>query len=103
MGRDEILARVLDPDDRVVVMTAERWDHIMQKHPYLGLSVFEVMEIVEFPDHRTPDPLRDRERYYGRGVGPSRWVRVVVAFDRVEVGKVLTAFPQHKELDLEWQ
>ena len=52
-----------------------------------------IMEAVTHPDHREPDRRPDRARYFARGKGPSRWLRVVVDFSR-EPAEIVTAFGQ---------
>ena len=49
------------------------------------------------PDFREPDPeVAGRERLFRRGVGPQRWLRVVVEF-RGGHDWVVTAFPQEND------
>lgn len=90
-----VLATVYDPDGRRVDLTAEQWDHIQRRHPELGDDYGLLMEIVGHPDHRSVDPIRGRERFWQRNVGPSAWLRVVVDF-ALEPGEVVTAFPSRK-------
>jgi hypothetical protein len=87
----KVLRRCLDPDDRIVTLTEDAWDHIMQEHPELDWCESVIMETVQFPDDRQDDPRPDRERYYSQGKGPSRYFCVVVEYIGQE-GDVITAF-----------
>jgi hypothetical protein len=62
----------IDPLGRTVQLAEERWQHIIDGHPYM-----------------TP--------FYLRGAGPSRWLKVVVAFDEDSVGSIRTAFPRRSK------
>jgi hypothetical protein len=48
----------------------------------LGERRNAVVETVEHPDHIEPDELPGRTRFYRRSVGPSRWLLVVVSYER---------------------
>jgi hypothetical protein len=91
MADDECRAKVIEPDGRTVVLRDEQWVHIRNEH--LEMARFEraIMETVTHPDDRKPDPRPGRERYYGDGRGPSRWLRVIVDLNE-EPGWVVTAF-----------
>jgi len=90
-----VLATVTDPDGRVVDLTAERWGHIAARHPELDALRDEILRAVEAPDHRGPDPMPGRERYWRRHPGPFPWLRVVVDFN-VEPASIVTAFPNRR-------
>jgi hypothetical protein len=49
------------------------------------------METVTHPGERRPDVRPGRERYFARGRGPSRWLRVVVDF-HADPAELVTAF-----------
>ena len=54
------------------------------------------LDAVSKPDHEGPDPhAEDRARYYARGVGPSRWLMVVVSYEQVPA-RIVTAFANRK-------
>jgi hypothetical protein len=55
----------------------------------------EVLEIVARPDVITPDPDHGRWRYWRAGIGPTRWLRVVVAW-REGPPEIVTAFPSRR-------
>jgi YD repeat-containing protein len=86
-----ILATVTDPDGRAVVLTSDAWGHIVAQHRELANAQPSVMVAVQEPDHREPDPRPGRERYWLRGAGPSRWLRVIVDFSSTPA-EVVTAF-----------
>ncbi len=52
----------------------------------------DVLDIVTRPDAITPDPKATRWRYWRTGIGPTRWLRVVVVWG-AEQPFVITAFP----------
>ncbi|MEX1143009.1 MAG: hypothetical protein WD993_09650 [Thermoleophilaceae bacterium] len=52
-----------------------------------------VLGVVANPDHRAPDPLPGRERFYRRDLDGRRWLRVVVDFNETP-GWVVTALVQ---------
>ena len=66
--------------------------HIIQRHPELARLIDELLETIQCPEAITPDPLAGRWRYWRSGIGPTRWVRVVVAWDEGPPG-IVTAFP----------
>ena len=88
----EIAGEARSPDDRLVVLYASTWSHILAYHPDMEDCLEDVLRVVELPELRQPDPRAGRERMFRRG-GPQSWLRVIVefggAFDRV-----VTAFPQ---------
>ena len=54
------------------------------------------MTTVRAPDHRRPHPRPGRERYYGRGLGPSRWLFAVIDFNEVPA-RIVTAYGHRKD------
>src|SRR4051812_92828 len=71
----------LDPDGRRVALSPERWLHILERHAELELEPHTVLEVVGQPDFRLPGPRAGEERFYRSGLGPSRWLRVVVHYE----------------------
>lgn len=55
-----------------------------------------VLDVVNVPDLFTPDPMLGRWRYWRRDVGPTTWLRVVVAWMEGPP-HVVTAFPDRKD------
>ena len=69
-----------DPDGRRVVLDENGWEHIVHEHAEMASYQAGVMAAVARPDHRDVDQRPGRERFWRRGVGPSRWLFVVVDF-----------------------
>ncbi len=82
---------VTDPSGRTAILSAERWVHITTRHPELRPHRVDVLEAVRSPTSRVPGRRPDEEWYYRRGAGPSRWLKVVVAYEGA-VGEIRTAF-----------
>jgi hypothetical protein len=91
-----ILASVLDPDGRTVVLDSESWSHVLDTHAELETYRDHVLQAVATPDHREPDPRPGRERFWALHLGPSRWLRVIVDFNR-DPAQVITAFGNRKD------
>lgn len=86
----------IDPDGRTVVLDEEGWEHILHEHPELALYQDEIILTVRSPAHRSPDPRPGRERYYRIGLGPSRWLFVVVDFNETPA-RIVTAYGNRKD------
>jgi hypothetical protein len=84
-------ATVRDPAGRLVVLTAERWWHVLDGHPELGPYVQDVLRAVEQPTRQLMGRRPAEAWYYLAGAGPSRWLKVVVAYEQEE-GRIITAF-----------
>jgi len=80
-----------DPDGRRVVLDGDGWGHIVREHPEMNAHQREILATIASPDHRDADPRPRRERYWRDGVGPSRWLFVVVDFGE-SPARVVTAF-----------
>lgn len=93
-----VLAEVVDPDGRCVELTAERWQHIIRPdgHPELTSFQAEVLRAVQAPDERRTAPRDNEQWFFLRGVGPSRWLQVVVAYED-DRGFIATAFGRRKD------
>lgn len=81
-GVDErLLGEVSDPGGSAVVLLARIWEEkILVDHPEMRDLLDHVLEAISAPDHVEPDPQANRRRYYRHGVGPSKWLMVVVSF-----------------------
>lgn len=90
------LAETIDPDGRVIVLDEEGWEHILHEHGELASYREEIMATVSSPDHRRIDPRPERERYYSRDLGLSRWLFVVVHFSGVPA-RIVTAYANRKD------
>jgi hypothetical protein len=92
-----VLATVIDVDGRSVELTEERWAHIVGAephragHPELSRHRDAVLRAVRAPDHRLAGHRDGEEWFYLEGAGPSRFLKVVVAYDG-RVGRIITAF-----------
>lgn len=89
---DGIIATVLDPDGRSVVLTEARWVHITAGHPELRKLRAAVVEAVHAPSRRLPGRSLGEAWFYKADVGPSRWLKVVVRYDTIGSGWIVTAF-----------
>jgi hypothetical protein len=83
-------------DGGVVVFSETARAHILENHPELADHLDAIVATVAAPEHVNPDPRPGRERRYRRGVGPSRWMVVVVDSNR-EVPQVVTAMANRKD------
>ena len=91
-------AEVNDPHGVRVVVPAELWrDKILRDHPELAGHLPDVLGTVAEPDRVLPDPFFEgRRRYYRRGVGPSRWLLVVVSYEQ-QPARIISAFGNRKD------
>lgn len=88
---------VVDPYGRTVRLSDERWAHIIRRHPYMDAFRAEVLEAVALPTEIVRGPRPGQDLYYRRDAGPSRWLKVVVAYDENDTGSVRTAFPRRSK------
>jgi hypothetical protein len=86
-----VIAAVADPAGRLVVLTATRWRHVIDGHPELRTYLQDVLKAVQEPTRQLPGRRPGEAWYYLAGAGPSRWLKVVVAYDQGN-GRILTAF-----------
>jgi hypothetical protein len=82
------------PDGRTVILTAERWRHIVGGHPELAIHRDAVLAAVTAPARHLPGRRQHETWSYGPG-GPSRFIKVVVHWtgDR---GTIVTAFARRR-------
>jgi hypothetical protein len=90
---DRLVWETIDPQGRRVVLTHLRWLHICARHGELDLEPDVLLDAVARPDRRAPGRGRSEEWFYRHGVGPSRWIRVVVHYEQ-ERSLIVTAFPR---------
>lgn len=93
---DEVLFEVRDREGRRVVLTEERWGHVLDEHPDMADFMPEVMRAVREPDHVLPARNPRRELLFLAGVGPTKWLFVVVQIDGPAGGRIITAFGRKK-------
>ena len=91
-----ILGSVRTPDGDTVVLTVAVWDHILARHPEMDMHRGEIFETISSPHLVTEDPEAGRKRFYRSGVGPSRWLRVIVDFNQ-RPARIISAFGIRKE------
>jgi hypothetical protein len=75
----------------MVVLTGERWEHVVERHAEIEPHESSVLKAVTAPDRRVRGTRRREEWFYLAGVGPSRWLKVVVRYEDEE-GRIITAF-----------
>ncbi|HST54902.1 MAG TPA: hypothetical protein VLJ42_03275 [Solirubrobacteraceae bacterium] len=91
-------AEATDPGGRRVVLVDAVWrEKILRDHPEIDTHMPVVLQAVTKPDHVAADPIfAARTRYYARGVGPSRWLLVVVSYEQVPA-RIVSAFANRKD------
>jgi hypothetical protein len=87
----EALATIDDPDGRPVVLTAERWGHVLDGHPELAPHQARVLAAVRAPTERRAGRVPHEVWYFLATDRPSRWLQVVVHY-RAGRGRIATAF-----------
>jgi hypothetical protein len=85
------VAKNLDVDGRLVELSDERWAHIISGHPELASHLLAIMDATRRPSHRLSGRRQGEEWFYIEGSGPSRFLKVVVAYDGGR-GFIVTAF-----------
>jgi transcriptional regulator with XRE-family HTH domain len=85
---------VRDPLQRTVHLTTDRWHHILAGHPEMFPYLDDVLRAIKAPTKHIERPRPGQDWFYLAGIGPSDWLKVVVAYDEHSVGDVKTAFPR---------
>jgi hypothetical protein len=88
---------IRDQQGRDILLDVERWEHIVDGHPELEHIQDEVLRAVESPTEVMTGRSSDEEWFYLEGAGPSRWLKVVVVFDRSNSGRIITAFGRRRK------
>lgn len=94
-GPRSVINTVLDPQRRRVELSSDRWQHIIERHPELMAHRHDILRAVRAPTLQRPISLAECW-FFLEGVGPSKWLRVVVRYSTGE-GRIITAFPQRAE------
>ena len=84
---------VTDSDGHPVSLSTTAWHHIVDKHPNLDVSPEAIVRIVEAPDEHIAGREPTERWFYGRGAGPTAWIKVVVHYEG-DRGRIVTAFPR---------
>jgi len=82
-----------DPEGRRVVLTFERWRHIVDRHRELRRHRDTVLGAVRDPHERLPARRPSQEWFYGWSPQQVQWIRVVVHYEG-DRGFIVTAFPR---------
>lgn len=88
---------IRDREGREILLSPERWQHIVSGHPEIEFYEQEVRRAVESPTTVLEGREPGEEWLYLEGAGPSRWLKVVVAFDNAERGRIITAFARRRK------
>jgi hypothetical protein len=98
MSGEEVIGEAIDPDGARVILLARVWDDkVLRDHVELDGYMFDVLRAVGAPDHIELDPsYEQRKRFHLRGVGPSRWLLVVVSYEQ-EPARIISAFGNRKD------
>ncbi len=98
MQNEPTVDEISDSCGTRVVLATRLWrEKIVRDHPEIEPHLGEVMPTVASPDHTEPDPgYESRVRYYARGVGPSRWLLVLVSYEQTPA-RVVSVFGTRKD------
>jgi hypothetical protein len=88
---------IQDRQGREILLSAERWRHIVSGHPEIEVYGQEIHRAIESPTAVLPGREPDEEWLYLEGAGPSQWLKVVVVFDSAEHGRIITAFARRRK------
>lgn len=85
------------PPHGEIELTPATWAHIRRRHPEMACFRQEILTVARTPEVVRRDRRhRNRWRLYRSGVGPSRWLAVVVDFTQ-EPARIVTAHGFRKE------
>ena len=98
MSDEPSISETIDPNGIRVVLTDIVWSgKIVRDHQEIEAYRAEVLRTVSAPDHIAPDQhFEERQRYYARNVGPSRWLLVVVSYEQTPA-RIVSAFANRKD------
>jgi hypothetical protein len=92
------VAETIDPAGARVVLDGHVWsEKIVRDHPEVASHKDHAIRAVSAPDHVAPDPgSAERKRFYLSGVGPSRWLLVVVSYEQTPA-RIISVFASRKD------
>ncbi len=95
---NELPDETVDPNGARVLLSDTLWrEKIVRDHTEIAAYRAEVLQAVSAPDHVARDPhFERRTRYYKRGLGPSRWLLVVVSYEQAPA-RIVSAFANRKD------
>jgi hypothetical protein len=88
---------IRDRQGRDVLLSPERWRHIISAHPEIESYEKEIRRAVQAPTTALAGREPDEEWLYLEGAGPSRWLKVVVVFDGGDRGRIITSFARRRK------
>jgi hypothetical protein len=91
-----LVASTTDALGRKIILTEERWTHIVDGHPELDGLELALMRAVEAADITVDGKTADTKRVCAKDLGPARYLVVVVRYAG-QTGYVRTAYPTSKE------
>jgi hypothetical protein len=86
-----------DRQGREVLLSPERWQHIVNAHPEIEVCEKAIRRAIESPTTVLAGREPDEEWLYLEGAGPSRWLKVVVVFDNEGRGRIITSFARRRK------
>lgn len=98
MEAQSTIGETVDPESRRVVLVDPLWSgKIVRAHPEIEAYLTDILQVVAAPDHVAQDPaFARRKRFYARGIGPSRWLMVVVSYEQTPA-RIVSAFANRKD------
>ena len=85
------MGQTTDPSGREIVLTQERWLHILIRHGELKPHRDAVLGAVRDPDLIRLGGESNERWFFAANAGPTRWLQVVVHYDG-NSGRITTAF-----------
>jgi hypothetical protein len=89
--------KISDRRGREVLLSPNRWRHVVSAHPEIAVYKPDLRRAVESPTSVVAGREPDEEWLYLEGAGPSRWLKVVVVFDSEDQGRIITSFARRRK------
>jgi hypothetical protein len=98
MTNDGLIGETADLQGARVVLLARIWrEKVLLEHTELATFTDDVLRAVTSAEHVEVDPVYpERRRYFASGIGPSRWLLVVVSYEQVPA-RIISAFGHRKD------